>query len=279
MKIVVAYVPVLHEGYHKFFMRHRDADILFVLGRNFIENSRALVKDIRAMDPNDIVSCIRALDIFQNVYVLDIMSQVDSVNSDKRIIVTPEDDVVSPMVVELFNKCEVSIEPVFLRWDKTKSLSQNAILPKMVISIKELEREMMTLALKESSKSDDWWRQVGAVASYEGRPLITAYNRHVPTSHVLAILGDPRVNFNKGVHIEISTAIHSEAALISLAAKDLDISLSGADLFVTTFPCPPCAKLIAYSGIKRLFYGEGYSVLDGQDVLVSQDVEILRVQI
>ena len=49
-------------------------------------------------------------------------------------------------------------------------------------------------------------------------------------------------------------------------------------MYVTVFPCPPCAKLIAYSGIKRLYCGGGYAVLDGEEVLKSNGVEIYFVE-
>jgi dCMP deaminase len=48
-------------------------------------------------------------------------------------------------------------------------------------------------------------------------------------------------------------------------------------MFVTDFPCPPCAKLIAGAGIAKLYFVEGYAVLDGQDVLEAAGVEIVQV--
>ena len=92
----------------------------------------------------------------------------------------------------------------------------------------------------------------------------------------LAWAGDPRANFYKGVGLELSTATHAEARLIAQAACDGDAT-RGAVLYVTDFPCPPCAKLIAAAGIERLYYREGYAVLDGQDVLEGAGVEIVRV--
>ena len=47
-------------------------------------------------------------------------------------------------------------------------------------------------------------------------------------------------------------------------------------MYVTDFPCPPCAKLIAGAGIAKLCFREGYAVLDGQDVLEAAGVEIVR---
>ena len=49
-------------------------------------------------------------------------------------------------------------------------------------------------------------------------------------------------------------------------------------MYVTTFPCPTCAKLIAYSGIKKLYAGGGYAVLDGELVLKAKGVKIIFVE-
>ena len=48
-------------------------------------------------------------------------------------------------------------------------------------------------------------------------------------------------------------------------------------MYVTDFPCPPCAKLIAGAGVAKLYYRDGYAVLDGQDVLDVAGVEIVQV--
>jgi len=54
--------------------------------------------------------------------------------------------------------------------------------------------------------------------------------------------------------------------------------LSGADFYVTVFPCPDCTKLIAFSGVKRLFFKGGHASLDGVDILKAKGVEIIKVE-
>ena len=49
-------------------------------------------------------------------------------------------------------------------------------------------------------------------------------------------------------------------------------------MIVTDFPCPPCAKLVAYSGIKKLFYLKGYAMLDGERILKDAGVEIIKIK-
>jgi dCMP deaminase len=279
MKVVIAYVPVLHEGYYKFFMEHGDADILYVLGSSLIEGFRPLVKDIRALDPKIIASVVKAFGIFPKVLVLE-ENQIRTVVEGQQTIVMPDEEECHEIAERYFSGIEVVFDPVFLRWDKRNSVSKDPVSPARVVSVEEVDREMIRLASVEAKRSIDWWRQVGALVAKDGVPLIGAIcNKHVPTRHALMVFGDPRGNFTRGVNLEISTVLHSEAAVIAWAARSPDISLLDADLYVTTFPCPPCAKLIAYSGIKRLFYADGYAVLDGQDILENQGVEIIQVKI
>jgi deoxycytidylate deaminase len=54
-------------------------------------------------------------------------------------------------------------------------------------------------------------------------------------------------------------------------------ALEGADLYVTTFPCPACARLIAESGFRRCYFSGGYSVLDGDGILRAAGVELFWV--
>ena len=111
----------------------------------------------------------------------------------------------------------------------------------------------------------------------KGKAVIVTHNKHMPSEHSPYIYGDPRNNFSKGINIEISTSIHAEARAIAEAARR-GISLKDTSIYVSTFPCPPCAKLIAYSGIKKLYYSSGYGVLDGESILKSQDVELIFVE-
>ena len=99
----------------------------------------------------------------------------------------------------------------------------------------------------------------------------------MPNDFHLAEKGDPRSNFDAGQRLDISTAIHSEVGLIAKAAKQ-GLSLDGASAYVTTFPCPNCAHLLAEAGIKKVYYQKGYSLLDAEEILKAYGVEIILVQ-
>ena len=59
---------------------------------------------------------------------------------------------------------------------------------------------------------------------------------------------------------------HAEANAIAKLAKSVE-SGKDASLFVTTMPCFDCAKLIAQTGIKEVFYSELYKNAKGIEFL------------
>ncbi len=57
--------------------------------------------------------------------------------------------------------------------------------------------------------------------------------------------------------LEFGRSVHAEMAALMSAAR-LGISVHGATLFCTTFPCHMCARHIVASGVKRVVYVEPY---------------------
>ena len=276
-KIILAYVPVLHRGYLDLFRKYGGPENgLCVFGKELIGEFDSLRKDIRAIDPNEAVIAIRALDILGSVKTADAAS-LNVFSQTRQELIMPEEDICHELAERYLGNCPISFESVFLRWDSKKPLEQKGVVPDEVIPLNDLNRIFFSVASSEAEKSSDWWRQVGAVLAREGEMLLSAFNHHVPSHRMPYFLGDPRATSHKGLDIEISTAFHAEASLIATAAKN-GIVLEGASLYTTTFPCPPCAKLIAYSGIKELFFREGYAMVDGQEILRSQGVKVVLVE-
>jgi len=93
--------------------------------------------------------------------------------------------------------------------------------------------------------------RVGAVAVKDGYILATGYN------------GAPRGMdhcIDVGCLIvdgHCHRAVHAEQNVIAMAARK-GISLEGATLYVTHFPCDTCFKLVVNAGIKEIVYEEMY---------------------
>jgi dCMP deaminase len=172
----------------------------------------------------------------------------------------------------------VVFERTFLRWDRGWAQAQRPAGYDGVVAAGEVARDLTRLAVVAAEHSSDWWRQVGAVAVRDGEVLAAAYNRHHPTEYSPYLDGDPRNEFSRGVRIDLSTALHAEAAVVARAARD-GLPLAGAELYVSTFPCPGCARLVAEAGFARCYFAGPYSLLDGDAVLRAAGVELLWVDV
>ena len=276
--IAIAYVPVLHEGYRNFFEKNKKVETFYILGESITSQFRPLVKDIRALKPELMRELILSMGFLKKVEILEEIL-LKEISKTKIKVVAPDEDVSREILLKHFSKKDISFKNIFLRWDSENSLTKILIEPdRKITSKKKADQELLKKAIKIGEKSSDIWRQVGAVIVKDGEILLSAHNKHVPSEHTPYVNGDPRGNFHKGLNLEISTAFHGEAKVIAEAAKK-GISLEGASIYVTDFPCPPCAKLIAYSGIKKLYYGKGYGVLDGESILKANGVEIIFVDL
>jgi dCMP deaminase len=269
--VVVAYIPVLHEGYWRFLDRHGRGRRLFVVGPSLYEDYRPLAKDVRRLDAGLVAAAVDAWGIGSEVFVLD-AALAERLAAERPSLILPAEDVSYQIVERWFPRCEVVFDSVFLRWDKTRSVALLEPRPARHAGVDELA----AVAADEAARSVDWWRQVGAALRLPDGRVLSAHNEHHPHPLSAYAVGDPRSNFFKGVHLEISTAMHAEARLIAEAAR-AGVATEGAVMYVTDFPCPPCAKLIAAAGIAKLCFRTGYAVADGEDVLAAAGVELVQV--
>ena len=137
-------------------------------------------------------------------------------------------------------------------------------------------QKFMNEALKEAEKSKCWWRQVGAVAVKDEKVIFRGFNRMLPTEDECYKIGCIRDSIEPGKDPEICSVTHAEASIISLAANE-GVSLKNTILYVTHFPCPACAKLVALAGFKKVVYSRGSSVFDGERVMASRGVDIVKI--
>ncbi|MBU6321052.1 MAG: hypothetical protein KGI78_00020 [Patescibacteria group bacterium] len=271
---VVAYVASPHEGYLQFFRQYEGA-CLYVFDDELIAEFSSLTKHLPGNRPADAVRMIAALAIFRTVRVVS-RGELWEVARAYRIVMPDED--VSRTVAEMYL---ADVPVVFdgrwrLRWYKDSVAVGRRPDGEEVVSADELDRRLMRAAIYEGGRSPDWWRQIGALLVRDGTVLVRAYNRHVPAEQSCYVYGDPRSQFGPGEQIELSASAHAERS-VAAAALRAGICTEGCDLYVQTFPCPPCAYEWAETGIKHLFYSEGYSLVDGAPAFQANGVQIIRV--
>lgn len=279
--LVIAYVPVLHRSYQEFFQKFAGAKLLILTRADLMQVSQLeyLKKDLRSLSKELLLAAIESWQIFASVKIANLtdLEKIDPANY-KKIVLT-NDDIGQFLANRYFIRAKnLEMSQFFLRWDKNSIEQARPIDQTIRVSKNDFEKGIMLQAFAQMKLSADWWRQVGALIFKDEKILLRAYNQHLPINDQVNRVGDPRVNYQSGEGIEFASSIHAEAALIAEAAKK-GLALAGASLYVTTFPCPICAKQIAVSGIKKLFYATGYSRLDGLEILSSYGIEIIQVSL
>jgi dCMP deaminase len=102
-------------------------------------------------------------------------------------------------------------------------------------------------------------KQVGCVITQNNRIVSTGYN-------------GPLANYkttcegNCNQELRCQESVHAELNAIAHAAKR-GISLNKSTLYCTTAPCKNCAMVIIQTGIKRVFYLEEYTDVQGVKLL------------
>lgn len=273
--VVIAYVASPHAGYLKLF-RAYEGSTLYVLGDEFIRQFQPLVRNLPGVTPEESRKMIQALCIFREVHVLtlDLLKTIRHLN-----IVMPDEDVSHAVATKYLAGGSVTFDDRWkLRWDWGAVHANHRPEGERVVSVEEFDREIMRSASDIATRSPDWWRQIGAMLVDEkGGVLLVSFNQHMPNEQSAYLYGDPRSNFEPGQRIDASVVHHAEAGIVAEVARR-PFSMEGCDLYVTTFPCPPCAYLCAHTGIKRLFYVDGYSLVAGAETLQAKGVEIIRVE-
>ena len=118
----------------------------------------------------------------------------------------------------------------------------------------------MEMAQLVSSRSTCLRRRVGAVIVKEKRVLSTGYNGSPKGTKHCEELGCIRVQMNvpSGTRHELCRGVHAEQNAVTQAAY-FGVSVDGATIYTTTYPCSMCAKILINAGIKEIVYSEGYS--------------------
>jgi dCMP deaminase len=106
----------------------------------------------------------------------------------------------------------------------------------------------MSIALLASQRSPCQRLHVGSVIVKDNRLISMGYNGFIP--------GAPHISRIKDNHEQ--SIIHSEINALADCAKR-GVSLSGARIYITHYPCINCFRSIAASNIKEIIYLNDYN--------------------
>lgn len=270
---LLLYIPVLHKGYLDLFARHKNEETLYVIGEGLIKEFPLLEREIRRINPKQIVKIIKALNLFRRVEAVE---KSNLISLSRSRIVSADEVEMRELVKKYLPKAKVVFDTSFLRWDAKKVKKNEEVNSDIEVTSSKLANDLIKLADKQSELSSDWFRQVGAILWKDNKILLAAYNKRQPSSHEAYAVGDPRNFVELGTDTHLRQVIHAEQGILVLAAKK-GISVNGASIYVTTFPCPDCSALIAASGITECYFRDGYSHLGGANLLKRSGVRIIRV--
>jgi dCMP deaminase len=276
MKAVFAYIPVVHTGTLTFLEEYKNLPILLLDNKEGKKENPYLERDIRALDADQVCTELHAHGFTSAEVVAP--ADIASKTAAYEMLIVPEDEIID-FFLEKYAPSSASVQKVntFLRWTKQISTAENVVPEDRVITTDAFENEVLSQLEEEAKKSPDWWRQIAAAIVKDGKVISTAVNAHFPSPHALTLNGDPRSNLDAGQGPGIYTSIHAEAHVLAQAAKE-GIATNNADIFVTTFPCPTCARSLVAAGIARVFYKKGYSLLDAEEILKGAGIEIILVK-
>jgi len=276
--IIIAYVPAIHKGYLDLINENeRRYPHLGILDDEVLDELDHLRKDVRALSPKEAVEIIGNRLRPERVRLIGKLALQEIVEAGQPVL-APDDDVTK----HLLNSGQLVEEqtkryPIFLRWHRENAKTNTEITPDEIVHVSELSDEIPGLLRSEAKESTGWWRRVGAVIAKEGKIIESAHNEHLPTQFSAVIDGDIRAQLRRGDGIEFTTELHAERSAIAKCAKT-GKAIESTDIFVTDFPCPPCAKSIIACGIEKVYFVNGYAVDEGEKQLRAAGVKLIQIE-
>lgn len=274
MTRLIAYIPVLNALYRDWLKRHSGLPLSLISQELACQLDPRLSRNMVALSTEEVRQCIW----INNLADVDIITEPQA-GSFSGSYILPDEELTRYFVSRFLEHCDVTLEPVWGRWDMNMVRRQEPVIPDCEVDMSQSVIFIMAQLEELARRSPDWWRQTIA-AAFRGHEMIgVAWNKHYPTDYETHIFGDPRINFNAGdpAGADVYLSEHAERGLIDRAAR-AGTCLQGASLFVNEFPCGGCARSIVLAGFKEVLFLRGYSVLKGFDTLKAHDVRIIQIK-
>ena len=138
----------------------------------------------------------------------------------------------------------------------------------------------MEIADVVTKRSNCVSRKVGAVITVDNQIITTGYNGAPKGLHHCVDAGGclrKLNNIQSGTRQEVCRAAHAEQnAIISAAVRG--VSIKGGTLYVNTYPCSICTRMIINAEIKRIVYDSDYSDPLSKEMLDESGIEVKRLK-
>lgn len=129
-----------------------------------------------------------------------------------------------------------------------------------------------------STRSNCVSRKVGAVITIDNQIVSTGYNGAPKGLHHCIDAGGclrKLNNIESGTRQEVCRAVHAEQnAIISAAIKG--VSIKGGTIYLNTYPCSICTRMLINAEIKRIVYDSDYSDPLSKEMLDESKIEVVK---
>jgi len=144
----------------------------------------------------------------------------------------------------------------------------------------EWDEYFIEMAKLVATRSNCVSRKVGAVITVDNQIVSTGYNgapkglKHcVDNGGCLRKLN----NIESGTRQEVCRAVHAEQnAIISAAVKG--VSIKGGTLYVNTYPCSICTRMLINAEIEKIVYDSDYSDPLSKEMLEESKIKVLKYE-
>lgn len=138
----------------------------------------------------------------------------------------------------------------------------------------------MKVAYLASERSTCLRRKTGAVLVKDNRIICQGYNgapKGLPHCSEVGCMRE-KLGIQSGERHELCRGVHAEANCLIQAAV-FGISVKGAILYTTHFPCSICAKMLINAEISEVVYDEEYSDNLAKQLLKEAGIKIRKLKI
>jgi len=144
----------------------------------------------------------------------------------------------------------------------------------------EWDEYFIEMAKLVATRSNCVSRKVGAVITVDNQIVSTGYNgapkglKHcVDNGGCLRKLN----NIESGTRQEVCRAVHAEQnAIISAAVKG--VSIKGGTLYVNTYPCSICTRMLINAEIEKIVYDSDYRDPLTKKMLEESKIKVLKYE-
>jgi dCMP deaminase len=174
--------------------------------------------------------------------------------------------------IYICDKCLTAFETK----EKLDIVREDVICPRCKKSTERLSWDDYFVQMTQliSQRSTCLKRKVGAVIVKDNQILATGYNGSPSgTTHCTDIGECNRSSHTQGCGLDYCRSTHAEMNAIASCAKR-GISCENATIYINTFPCSECTKLIINAGIKEIVFVEDYNAPLSKELLKETNIII-----